>query len=185
MFESLKKKSVENIVKGAIDRANEEQLYAQVVLEIENGQRRDGLWAKALVTSQGDENKAKAEYIKLRVQSIFDDEILRAVQQSEIDQAQAKRDGEAWRYEQAKRANEEKQARQKEFKEKEEASRKLREKENFWTYATTDRLRDKFESIGASIEKTTAGWKIILENGSVKYTVTRPGLEKIFEEASK
>jgi hypothetical protein len=51
----------------------EEQLYEQVVHELGNGQRRDGLWAKALANSDGLEEKAKALYIRYRVQSIKDE----------------------------------------------------------------------------------------------------------------
>ena len=54
----------------------DEQIYAQVLSEIENGQRRDGLWAKALAHSDGSNEKAKSLYIKYRVKSIKDEIIL-------------------------------------------------------------------------------------------------------------
>jgi len=44
-----------------------------VVEELANGQRRNGLWAKALANSGGQEEKAKALYIRYRVQSIRDE----------------------------------------------------------------------------------------------------------------
>lgn len=54
----------------------DEQIYAQVLSEIENGQRRDGLWAKALAHSDGSNEKAKSLYIKYRAESIKDEIIL-------------------------------------------------------------------------------------------------------------
>ncbi len=61
-------------------RLIEERMYEQVLLEIESGIRRDGLWAKALEKSRGNEKEAKAVYIGLRIQSIKDEtEVLSVV----------------------------------------------------------------------------------------------------------
>jgi hypothetical protein len=57
----------------AADRLLEEQLYEQVVIELQQGQKRPGLWAKALVDSNGSEQYAKSLYIQYRVQSIRDE----------------------------------------------------------------------------------------------------------------
>ena len=54
-------------------RLNEEILYAEALREMESGARRDGLWAKSLSDSEFNESKAKALYIKLRVQSLRDE----------------------------------------------------------------------------------------------------------------
>ena len=63
-----------NLMKSrAESRLTEEMIYAQVLEEIQNGIRRDGLWAKALAESNMDENSAKARYLILRVQSIKDE----------------------------------------------------------------------------------------------------------------
>ena len=52
----------------------EEQIYAQVYEEISKGEKREGLWAKALAGSEGGgEAKAKSLYIKYRVQSLKDE----------------------------------------------------------------------------------------------------------------
>jgi hypothetical protein len=51
-----------------------EMLYGQALKEIESGQRRDGLWAKALANSSDDEKKARSLYIEYRVQSMIDEE---------------------------------------------------------------------------------------------------------------
>jgi len=58
---------------SAAARLLEEQLYEQVVVELSNGYKRNGLWAKALDNSEGSEEKAKALYIRYRVQSIKDE----------------------------------------------------------------------------------------------------------------
>ncbi len=59
--------------KGATYRLTEEALYAEALREIESGQRRDGIWAKAMSESDMDQGKAGAKYIKLRVQSLKDE----------------------------------------------------------------------------------------------------------------
>ena len=41
--------------------------------EIENSTQDEGLWVKSLVLSQGDKNKQKIEYIKLRVKELEKD----------------------------------------------------------------------------------------------------------------
>lgn len=71
------------------ERLVEEQIYAQVVDELSKGQRRDGLWAKALSDSDGDETRAKALYIKYRVQSIVDETVVLKESQRKEREAQA------------------------------------------------------------------------------------------------
>ena len=66
MFEKYRRKS-------ASARLVEEQLYEQVVVELSNGQKRTGLWAKALANCDGVEERAKSLYIQYRVQSIKDE----------------------------------------------------------------------------------------------------------------
>lgn len=58
---------------GAAVRITEEILYAEVLREMEQGIRRDGLWAQAMSSSNMQENEALAKYITLRVQSIKDE----------------------------------------------------------------------------------------------------------------
>jgi hypothetical protein len=55
------------------DRLTEVQLYELVAEELENNQQSKGLWAKAISDSEGNHEKAKALYIKLRVQMIKDE----------------------------------------------------------------------------------------------------------------
>ena len=66
MFEKFK-------TNQAISRLTEEKIYEQVADEIQNGIRRNGLWAKAIAEAELNDEKAKAIYIKLRVQSIIDE----------------------------------------------------------------------------------------------------------------
>ena len=70
MFEKFKDQLKLNSAKS---RLFEERIYELVSKEIESGQKRAGLWAKALATSDGSEERAKSKYIKLRVQSMKDE----------------------------------------------------------------------------------------------------------------
>jgi hypothetical protein len=74
--------------KNAAARLIDEQMYEIVVEELQSGVRRNGLWAKALAKSQGDESKAKALYISYRVQSLRDEsEIAEAMQEYEAEES--------------------------------------------------------------------------------------------------
>jgi len=58
---------------NAEQRLFEERIYAQVVDELAQGNRRDGLWAKAISESGGSIDSAKGLYIRYRAQSIMDE----------------------------------------------------------------------------------------------------------------
>jgi hypothetical protein len=60
-------------------------MYASALAELQSGTTRPGLWAKAFADSEGDENKSKALYIKLRAQQ----EIERMQQEEEAADALA------------------------------------------------------------------------------------------------
>ena len=47
--------------------ASDEQYYAQALDELESGTYNRGLWAKVFCTAQGQEEEAKALYMKYRV----------------------------------------------------------------------------------------------------------------------
>ena len=66
MFEKFK-------LNSAANRLIDEKVYEQVVNELSQGVKKSGLWAKALANSEGVEEKAKALYIKYRVQAIKDE----------------------------------------------------------------------------------------------------------------
>lgn len=59
--------------KKALSRLQEEQVYEYILDEIELGKVRRGLMAKAITRSNGDESKWQSEYIKLRFQSLLDE----------------------------------------------------------------------------------------------------------------
>ena len=72
-----------------LQRQQETKLFEYVMDEIANNIRNQGVWGQALVKANGDEKKAEAEYIKLRVDNlkdeilldvIIEDEKLRAIQ---------------------------------------------------------------------------------------------------------
>ena len=66
------------MVRTPEDRLSEIELYELVAEEIENNQQSKGLWLKALSDSEGDLDKAKALYVKLRVQMLEDEWIEQA-----------------------------------------------------------------------------------------------------------
>ena len=63
---------------AALARLQDEADHAAAVREIECGKRRDGLWAKAIIESGGDETTAKIAYLRLMVVSIRDERYLAA-----------------------------------------------------------------------------------------------------------
>ena len=54
-------------------RRAEEALYAMAAEEVANGDVKPGLWAKAFADSDGQESRAQATYLKLRVQQMKDE----------------------------------------------------------------------------------------------------------------
>lgn len=66
MFEKLR-------VNAAANRLMEEQLYEAVSRELAAGVIREGLMAKALADTEGSQERARALYIRYRVQSIIDE----------------------------------------------------------------------------------------------------------------
>ena len=70
-------------IKDAFNQApspEEEALYKQVLDEVESGVMRKGIYAKALADGLGDESKAQSLYIKYRVQSLLDEQRVKAKQ---------------------------------------------------------------------------------------------------------
>ena len=63
-------------VEESIERLAEEKIYEKVYEEVASGVKREGLWFKALSESDGEETKAKALYVKLRVRSLIDELIV-------------------------------------------------------------------------------------------------------------
>lgn len=71
-----------------VDLVDEDAIYEQVMLEIEEDKKVKSTWAKALAGSDGDKNKAEALYIKLRVQNIKKD-LLEKLKNKEKNRQQA------------------------------------------------------------------------------------------------
>jgi len=103
-----------------IQRQQETKLYEFVMDEIKDGVRHQGSWGKALVNCEGDEQKASAEYIKLRVQelkdyitlnNIIEDERLKAIKQMSEDSLKLSK-----RKDEEKKVNDKKRAKEKEVR---------------------------------------------------------------------
>ena len=60
-------------IKGSKGRLKEEAIYSAVMKEMKAGLKSDGLWGQAIAETEGNEKKAKALYIKLRVQALKDE----------------------------------------------------------------------------------------------------------------
>ena len=54
-------------------RQDEELIYKDILKEMDSGVIREGLYAKALANSKGDETQANALYMKYRLRSIKDE----------------------------------------------------------------------------------------------------------------
>ena len=83
IFDKVKKTTISS-------RRTEEKLYELALEEVEAGEIRKGLYAKAVSKADGDKEKAEGIYLKLRVQSMLDDiesEQIRAKEQEIIDSA--------------------------------------------------------------------------------------------------
>lgn len=70
--------------RAAIARMQDEALHEEAYLEIQSGQRRHGLWAKAILDSGGDETKAKIAYLRLLVSALRDERYLAQRMQEEV-----------------------------------------------------------------------------------------------------
>ncbi len=71
----FEKTGIQGYLKGrqAANLVSDETYYEQAAAEIRRGSLRDGLWAQALAETMGNEVKARALYIKLRVAAMKDE----------------------------------------------------------------------------------------------------------------
>jgi hypothetical protein len=60
-------------INTATARLFEEKLYEHALAEVDSGERRNGLWAKAIAECSGNEAQAQGAYLKFRVQSMKDE----------------------------------------------------------------------------------------------------------------
>lgn len=112
-------------LKGASGRLADEVIYENVLKEIESGKRKGGVWAKALSESDGDIEKAKALYIKLRVQSIFDEIKVQEELEEEKERLKLEKEEE----QEAAREDEIKRLREESEEKREQIRKKRQEKE--------------------------------------------------------
>ena len=184
MFESFKKKSLDRQLNQAMTREVEEELYAQVLQEIERGERRDGLWAKALVTANGDESIAKAQYIKLRVQALFDDGLIGAYRSAELAVAKERFEKEEARSRKSAELKAQYLRTVDQNQEQFDSENRDVNSDSFWTYATTDQLKEEFLKLGAKLEKLSGGWNVTMKDGEIHKVATRPFLQKLYKSIS-
>jgi len=71
-------------IKGSKGRLKEEAIYSAVMKEMKAGLKSDGLWGQAISETEGNEKKAKALYIKLRVQALKDEINIYQKQQEQL-----------------------------------------------------------------------------------------------------
>lgn len=62
-----------------VDRQLEEALFEEVVRELDAGIKKEGLWAKALMFTEGDAQRAYPKYIELRAQAMRDEALMASV----------------------------------------------------------------------------------------------------------
>src|SRR5437879_9829027 len=65
------------------DDSSNDKYFEQVAGELKSGELKQGVWAKALAKAEGDENRAKAFYIKMRVRQLVDAGVERATESNE------------------------------------------------------------------------------------------------------
>jgi hypothetical protein len=69
---------------SAKSRLVEERLYEMVMDELETGNMRRGIWAKAVAKSNGNDNQARSKYLELRVESLKDEaHVIQSILESE------------------------------------------------------------------------------------------------------
>jgi len=64
-------------------RVIDEKLYDIIAAELNVGVKKDGLWLKALAKARGNDERAAAEYITLRMQSLIDEIEIASLQSQE------------------------------------------------------------------------------------------------------
>ncbi len=65
---------------------NDDTFYEQVADELEAGTQKKGLWTRCFAEADGDENRAKAIYIKLRVAQLSAEEKDRVAEERRLEE---------------------------------------------------------------------------------------------------
>ena len=94
-------------IQAATNRVQEAALYEVVANELEQGVGDKGIWAKSLAECDGNEARAKARYLKLRVQALQDQvEILGHAKSEAVASKRINDEAERQRYERLLRLSE-------------------------------------------------------------------------------
>ncbi len=115
-------------------RLAEEELYEQVASELSRGERREGLWVKALAKAGGNTERAQALYIEYRIQALMDEAVI--AEQVAAAEAQAEREAAERRrvVAEERRRRKEEQRRQEEVRQWE--AQRAGKTGGFWPIAT-------------------------------------------------
>ena len=84
---------------SSFEHFDDDAFFQQAYEEIENGQMDKGLWARLFAQFGGDENKAKAQYIKTRVQQLV-------TRQTNLDTENKKKQEQKWEKQEQERKQE-------------------------------------------------------------------------------
>ncbi|MCK5395841.1 MAG: hypothetical protein KAJ32_07600, partial [Gammaproteobacteria bacterium] len=67
-------RNYKSIYKPGVNIMGDEELYLKATNEVESGKNDAALWAKALTLAEGNQEKAKYQYIKLRVEQLAENQ---------------------------------------------------------------------------------------------------------------
>lgn len=70
-IEASSKSNIEKSTNQHLDELNENDLWETVLSEYDSNNRIKGLWAKCFANADGDENKAKAAYLRARIDELI------------------------------------------------------------------------------------------------------------------
>ena len=124
--------------------SEQESYYEEALNEMNSGDRRPGIYAKAIADSMGDEKKVDSLYLKYRAQSIMEEAKRIESKKIEAERIEAERIAEEERLEAERKAKEERLEAEEERLEAERKAEKLEaerkaEEERIWN----ERLDDK------------------------------------------
>ena len=124
-FQKAKDSEFLNTIQASFSstRLEENQLYEAAFIEFEKGEIDKGIWARSLADADGDQDVAKARYLKLRVQKIRDEAKIVQKEQKAIQSRRLKAVKKIKEQEQLKRNSDLEKARKREVEEKKERAR--------------------------------------------------------------
>ena len=73
-YKKNKKIEIKDLNQNIVNIQNDEHYYERASLELNSDNKKEGLWTKVLVETDGDVEKAKLKYIKLRVEQLINSE---------------------------------------------------------------------------------------------------------------